>query len=115
MKQVTAGWVLAQVDELLPNACSESSKYHWLEQAEAFCRAAAGMPAAEMLTEETALTVPVPFDGLYSRYLEAQISYAGGEVSRYNNAMAAWNELFLAWRDWRSRGSAAPAAALKLC
>ena len=39
-----------------------------------------------------------------------------GELQRYNNAMAAWNELFLAWRDWQARGGSAPrrVRALKL-
>ena len=92
MSQVTALWVLTQVDDLVPNGCSDEQKRHWLHQAECFA-------------------------ALDCRYVEAQIHYANGEMSRYNNAMAAWNELFLAWRDWLGRGGGekTSAAALKLC
>ena len=49
--------------------------------------------------------------------MEAQIHFANREMERYNNAMTAWNELFLSWRDYHGRGGAKAkrAAALKLC
>ena len=117
MSQVTALWVLTQVDDLTPNGCSDEQKRHWLHQAECFAALEAGEKAPGRLDDDTLLTVPVPYDGLYCRYVEAQIHFANGEMSRYNNAMAAWNELFLSWRDFLARGGAnrPAAAALKLC
>ena len=116
MSQVTARWVLSQVDDLAPGGFSDEQKLHWLAQAEGFCALELGKKAPTVLCDNTVLTVEMPYDGLYCRYVEAQIHYHNGELQRYNNAMAAWNELFLSWRDWVSRGGHAPkrAAALKL-
>ena len=116
MSQVTARWVIAQVDELLPSGYSDEQKLHWLAQAEGFCALELGRGVPAALTDETVMAVEMPYDGLYCRYVEAQIHYHNGELQRYNNAMAAWNELFLAWRDWQARGGSAPrrVRALKL-
>lgn len=116
MSQVTALWVLGEVDNLLPNGYTDAQKRHWLQQAEAFCALEVGGEVPHTLRDDTILTAEMPYDGLYCRYVEAQIHYANGEMSRYNNAMAAWNELFLAWRDYQARGGAAPkrVSALKL-
>ena len=108
MSQVTALWVIGQVDSLLPNSYSDAQKRHWLCQAEGFCALEVGKAAPHTLREDTILTAEMPYDGLYCRYVEAQIHYANGEMSRYNNAMAAWNELFLSWRDYCARGGAQP-------
>ena len=114
MSQMTALWVLGQVDNTLPNGYSDAQKRHWLTQAEGFCALEAGAEAPASLEDDTLLTAQMPYDGLYCRYVEAQIHYANGEMNRYNNAMAAWNELFLGWRDHRARGKG-KATALKLC
>ena len=116
MSHVTVGWVLSQVDDLLPNSCTDEQKRHWLRQAECFAALELGAALPGRLDDGDELLIGLPYDGLYSRYVEAQIHYHNGELQRYNNAMAAWNELFLAWRDWVSRGGHAPkrATALKL-
>lgn len=106
MSQVTALWVLGEVDNLLPNGYTDAQKRHWLQQAEAFCALEVGAKVPQTLRDDTILTAEMPYDGLYCRYVEAQIHYANGEMSRYNNAMAVWNELFLAWRDYQARGGA---------
>ena len=49
------------------------------------------------------LRVPPPYDELYRFYLEAQIHYANGEMARYNNAAAQWNNAFLTYKDYRCR------------
>ena len=117
MSQITALWVLGQVDGTLPNGYTDAQKRHWLTQAEGFCALEMGASAPAALEDDTVLTAQMPYDGLYCRYVEAQIHYANGEMSRYNNAMAAWNELFLSWRDYLARGGAQPrkVTALKLC
>ena len=118
MSHVTVGQVLARLDALTPNPCTAEQKRHWLHQAECFAAQTVGLPLpAAPLEDEGVLLAPVPYDGLYLRYLEAQIHYAGGEMQRYNNAVTAWNELLLTWRDYLRRGGAEPAQAhaLKLC
>jgi hypothetical protein len=43
------------------------------------------------------LLVPPPFDTIYERYMEAQIDYYNGDVERYNNAAALFNEAWAAF------------------
>ena len=57
-------------------------------------------PAA---TDAAELLAPTPYDGLYRHYVEAQIHYANGEMERYNNACAAWNNALLTYRDFWCR------------
>lgn len=117
MSQVTVRWVLEEVDRLVPNACTEEQKRHWLLQAETFAARIAGEQMPEGgLRDDTLLLAQVPYDNLYCRYVEAQIYYALGEMSRYNNAITAWNELLLTWRDDCARGAGTGrVTALKLC
>lgn len=118
MSQVNAKWVLDEVDRTFPNSCTAAEKRHWLAQAEAFAAHAVGLSApTEPMGDDTRLMVPVPYNNLYCRYVEAQMAYALGEMSRYNNAVAAWNELLLTWRDHCARGGETPqrVTALKLC
>ena len=82
MSHVTAGWVLAKVDALTPNPYTEAEKRHWLLQAECFAAQTIGFPPPEgPLEDGQMLLAPVPYDGLYLRYIEAQIHYAGGEMT----------------------------------
>ena len=64
-------------------------------------------PEAAELPDELAdaapLLAPAPYDGLYRHYVEAQIHYANGEMGRYNNACAAWNNALLTYRDFWCR------------
>ena len=49
---------------------------------------------------QTELSVPEPYDGLYLRYLEAQIHYTGQEYAKYNNAMALFTAL---WQEYANQ------------
>ena len=119
MGQMTAGQVLAQVDDLLPNSYPGEQKRRWLRQAEGFVleevvRAHEG-GEAEVLPDE--LAAPAPYDGLYRHYVEAQIHYANGELERYNNAMALWNNGLMTLRDYwcREHLPRRQVQALRLC
>lgn len=125
MGQMTAGQVLAQVDDLLPNSYPGEQKRRWLRQAEGFVleevvRVHEGGQGAVLpgeLTDAAELLAPAPYDGLYRHYVEAQIHYCNGEMARYNSAAASWNNGLLTYRDYVCR-TAAPAQgvrALKLC
>lgn len=51
----------------------------------------------------TELLVPPPFDELYLRWLEAQIDYYNGELGRYNNSIAMFNEEYAAYLRYYNR------------
>ena len=125
MSHLTVQQVLTQVDSLLPNAYDADCKRRWLTQAEGFVvreilrghaeSENAAVPEALRDTDE--LRVPPPYDELYRYYVEAQIHYANGEMTRYNNACTAWNNAFLTYRDFyaRTHTPCAAARALHLC
>ena len=72
-------------------------------------RAHEGGEAAELpdeLADAAPLLAPAPYDGLYRHYVEAQIHYANGEMVRYNNAAAQWNNAFLTYKDYCCRTAA---------
>ncbi len=119
MSNLTVGQVLEQVDSLLPNQYTDEQKKHWLHQAEGFVIAeiTGGALPEEPMADDTVLTVPAPYNELYRHYVEAQIHYANAETDRCNNAMALWNSLFLAYRNFYGRTNAVECGvqALKLC
>ena len=114
MGQMTAGQVLAQVDDLLPNSYPGEQKRRWLRQAEGFVleevvRVHEGGQGAVLpgeLTDAAELLAPAPYDGLYRHYVEAQIHYANQEYLKYNNAMALFSALWQEYANFVCRGSA---------
>ena len=83
------------IDDKQHNVYSVEAKLRWLSQVEAMaCRLKerCGIPSESREVEpQTELSVPEPYDGLYLRYLEAQIHYTGQEYAKYNNAMAMFS------------------------
>ena len=51
----------------------------------------------------TKLLVPMPFDEVYIRWLEAQIDYANAEYDRYNNAVEAFNAFWTDFKNYYNR------------
>lgn len=119
MANITVQEVLTMVDTLLPNQYTQQQKLRWLSQAEGYVRReiCGERDALPELTTASALTVEAPYDELYRYYVEAQIHYANGETAHFNNAAAAWNSGFIAYRDYLARREvpAASARALRLC
>ena len=116
MAQQSVSAVLAQVDALLPNGYSAEEKLRWLTQAEGFIRSGVyGLDDDVSLTEADTLMAPAPYDELYRHYVEAQIHYCNGEMSRYNNAAAMWNTGVMTLRDAvnRTGGGKVGASALR--
>lgn len=117
MAEITVSAVLSQVDALLPNGYTAEEKRRWLTQAEGFIRAEVygeDVSAMDTLEESAALCAPVPHQEMYRHYVEAQIHYANGEMTRYNNAAAMWNNALMTLRDHvcRSEGPRSGAKAL---
>ena len=52
---------------------------------------------------QTELLVPVPYDEMYLRWLEAQIDYHNGEYDKYNNAIIMFNTTYEAYQAFYTR------------
>lgn len=52
---------------------------------------------------DTELLIPAPFDEAYLRWLEAQIDYANGEYSKYNNSIEMFNTSWTAYKNYYNR------------
>lgn len=119
MANITASAVLSTVDSLLPNQYTSAEKMRWLAQAEAYIQREilGNTDAMASITASSQLTAETPYDEMYRYYIEAQIHYANGEMARYNNAAAAWNNTLTAYRDFCARAAmpVSPAGALRLC
>lgn len=55
--------------------------------------------------KDTLLLVPSPFDEMYIYWLMAQMSYANGEIDKYNNAIALYNAEYEAYEKWYHRNN----------
>lgn len=57
----------------------------------------------EKTDPKTTLLVPSPWDEIYLRYLQAQIDYANGEMTRYANGAALYNACLAAYTNFYNR------------
>lgn len=107
---MTAWDAIRWIDDKQHNVYSVEDKLRWLSQVEAMaCRLKerCGIPSKSREVEpQTELSVPEPYDGLYLRYLEAQIHYTGQEYAKYNNAMAMFSSLWQEYANAVRRGNA---------
>lgn len=118
---MTAREIIDLVDEIKPNAFSDTVKLRWLNALEG--RVAAEvmlMPQPQIRELELKLTdtpmVEPPYDEIYTHWLKARIDEANGEYDKYANTAglfnAAWSD-FVCWfaqtydpaqgylKDWR--------------
>jgi len=125
---MTIAQALAQIDALAPNTFSAAEKLRWLSEAEGhvaeeILKAQQGAESVsffgydETTDTATALLAPPPYDSLYRFYVEAQMDYANGEVTRCNNARGEWNNAFAAYQAYctRTRRPLAAQSALRFC
>ena len=103
---------IAQVNSLKPNTFSETDKLTWLSRVDMQAKRElidtheggkdfAGYTDTTPL--DTELLIPAPYDECYIRYMEAQIDYHNGEMSKYKNAMILFNTVYAAFGDWYNR------------
>ncbi len=95
---MTAQQAIAALDELTPNSYDFRQKLVWLGRVEAGVAAEVFDQERKAVGEETPLLAQEPYDELYLRYLQAQIYLEAGEITRYNNAMALYNNALAALR-----------------
>lgn len=105
---------ISQIDNLKHNTYTHGDKVAWLSRLDAMvCREIldthGGSRAADFQgydtdsDVETELLVPPPYDEVYLRWLEAQIDYANGEYSRYNNSIQMFNTAYQGFRNAYNR------------
>ena len=51
----------------------------------------------------TVLLVPAPWDEMYLHYMQAQIDYANGDMTRYTNGAALFNTSLAAYKNHYNR------------
>ena len=104
---MTAGELIARVDDLRPNQYSTEEKLEWLRRIDGQIlreleqsheeTAADGGSGLAPYTEATELRVGFPYDEeLYTAWLFCQIDLHNGEIARYNQSLAL---LSAAWRQ----------------
>lgn len=109
---MTINEAIDTLDSLQPNTCTREEKLAWLWRLDGILRATihdhyGATPAIDPYTLDTDpdMTLPVaaPWDEIYLRYLQAQIDLTNGELTRYANSAALYNQLLTAYRDHYNR------------
>lgn len=101
-------------DTLKPNTYTHTDKVKWLSTLDGIIKTEIidTHEGAEQVTFNgydedadltTELLVPAPYDSIYLRWLEAQIDYANGEYTRYNNDLQAFNDAYSAFERYYNR------------
>ena len=91
--------VIAQVDDVKPNAFETATKISWLNKlegtlaSEVFLMAPAEVQQLQYTTSDmdAELLVGAPYDDIYGLWLEAQIDRTNGEYNKYQNTMQFYN------------------------
>lgn len=103
-----------RADSLLFNTHSPADKVTWLSKLDNMVKrhiidtheGSAEVPFSgytEETDHETELLVPAPYDEMYIRWLEAQIHYANGEYTKYNNAITMFNTEYESYSNYYNR------------
>jgi hypothetical protein len=101
-------------NNLKPNTYTHTDKVKWLSTLDGIIKTEIinTHEGAEQVTFKgydedadltTELLVPAPYDSIYLRWLEAQIDYANGEYTRYNNDLQAFNDAYSAFERYYNR------------
>lgn len=99
--------VITEVDALHPNGYDQNNKIAWLSNLDGRIKEEIidtheggddtpfeGYDSNDISTE---LIVPRPYDEVYRYWLEAQMDYANGEYTKYNNSMSMFNNAYTAF------------------
>lgn len=109
-----------RTDNMRPNVYDQMTKIEWLSQLDGQVKALYdGYQGAErsafqgygpQTPMETVLLIQPPYDGIYLKWLEAQIERSNGEIERYNEAITLYNTEFQAFANAYSRSHMAKGA-----
>ena len=109
---MTLAEAISSADSLRPNTYPAKEKIKWLSRLDASVKAEVtdlyeNAPSFEAYDEntdgDTVLLVPFPYDEIYISYLIACIHLADGEMTRYNNALVRFNDVFESFKLWYNR------------
>ena len=105
---------ITRLDALKFNTYTQSDKVEWLSRLDNMVKkhiidtheGAEGVTFTgydDNTDPQTELLVPVPYDEMYLRWLEAQIDYHNGEYDKYNNAIIMFNTAYEAYQAFYTR------------
>lgn len=107
---MTIGEIIANVDDVKPNAFSEEAKTMWLNSLEGRILTEVMLMSAHEVQpyswpecESFTPLVEPPYDDLYGMWLAAQIDLANGEYDKYQNSMAVFNTAWGGFVRWFAR------------
>ena len=103
-----------RLDALKFNTYSQSDKVEWLSRLDSMVKKQIidTHEGAEAVTFtgyddstnlDTELLVPVPYDEMYLRWLEAQIDYHNGEYDKYNNSILMYQAAYDGYANYYNR------------
>ena len=103
-----------RIDSLKPNNYTQEDKLFWLSNLDGIIKTEIidTHEGSENVTFngydvdtalDTVLIVPVPYDDIYLKWLEAQIDYTNGETQRYENSMIAFNNAYETFQRFYNR------------
>ena len=106
--------MITDVDALKPNGYEQPYKVQWLSQLDSRVKQdiidthEGGEDVSfsgynDDTPIDTKLLIPPPYDDVYRFWLEAQIDYANGEYTKYNNSMAMFNTAYSAYERYYNR------------
>ncbi len=105
---MTVQQALSYLDDVKPNAFSQAVKLNWLSEIEGKIALEIHLEEPETLdylpytsadlTED--LRVGVPYTGIYTWYLQAQVDLANGEYDKAQNTMALFNNAWSEYLRW---------------
>ncbi len=88
MDNITLYDYIAKCDRVYPNMIDASEKESWLCRLEEKLRLELSCCYA---AEPSSLAAVYPYDTVYTDYLKMLCAEASGDISRYNNYLAAYN------------------------
>ena len=107
---MTLSELIAQVDDIKPNAFSNEAKTLWVNEIEGKIQTDVFLMAVENVVQykysenaDDVLLVNPPHDKLYREYLTAKIDYANGEYNKYENTMQMFNDFYTEFVMWFAR------------
>lgn len=107
---MTLAELIAQVDDIKPNAFSNEAKTLWVNEIEGKIQTDVFLMAVENVVQykysenaDDVLLVNPPHDKLYREYLTAKIDYANGEYNKYENTMQMFNDFYTEFVMWFAR------------
>jgi hypothetical protein len=106
--------VLHRIDSIKPNTYTQNEKIAWLGDLDSLVKreiidthVGGASVVFNGYTENTdlmtKLLVPSPYEDVYIFWLESKIDYWNGEVGKYNNSIAMFNEVYSAFARYYNR------------